>query len=146
MKIYLLVGCPGSGKTWVANQLKAKMNYIPHDNFIKTNQTYLSNIIAQAKGSKDQKAILIETPFSVNQIKGPLEQHGLSVETVYIQENESTLRDRYHTREQKPIPQGHLTRQETYKERAKESGSFFGSSQQCLDYLNNKSEGQGVEP
>lgn len=134
----MLVGCPGSGKSWVANQMKQSMDYIPHDNFIKTPSTYLQNILSHVKNKKNDTPLLIETPFSINQLKEPLKNRGLDVECVFIQENHDTLKNRYETREGKPIPEGHLTRQQTYAERAKESGSFFGSSNQVLDYLKSK--------
>lgn len=138
-KLFMLVGCPGTGKTWVANQMKDAMNHIPHDNFLKNRQGYLNQIAAQFKDQNNKKPILIETPFSVSQLREPLEQQGIKVECVYIQEPSGTIENRYFNRDGKTIPQGHLTRQETYKERAKESGSFFGTSQQVLDYLKNES-------
>lgn len=140
MKLYMLVGCPGSGKSWVANQMKESMDYIPHDNFIKTPTTYLSSILSHLKNKKSESPILIETPFSISQLKEPLEKRGVQVECVFIQENHDILKTRYESRDGKTIPLGHLTRQETYKERAKDSGSFFGTSDQVLDYLKNQSK------
>jgi hypothetical protein len=138
MKVYLLVGCPGSGKSWVANQLRGLMDYIPHDNFIKSETAYLPHIFAHLKAKTDKKPVLIESPFSISQLKDPLEQRGVNVEVVFIQEHDHILKSRYENREGKPIPAGHLTRQRTYAERAKEYGSFSGTSQQVLELLKSK--------
>lgn len=147
MKLYMLVGCPGSGKSWVANQMKSKMDYIAHDNFIKTPTTYLNHILSHLKDKKGDSPLLIETPFSISQLKEPLESRGVDVECVFIQEQDQVIRSRYETREGKPIPSGHLTRQQTYAERAKTTGSFHGTSNQVLDYLNSKADpGPGEDP
>lgn len=138
-KAYMVVGCPGSGKSWVCDQLKEKFDYIHHDAFIgMAGFAYVKEILKKSQGAT--RPLLIESPFSVSQIKEPLEKRGIDVECIYIQEQEKTIKDRYETREKKPIPQGHLTRQQTYANRAKESGSFFGTSQQCFDYLKDKKE------
>jgi hypothetical protein len=79
--------------------------------------------------------ILIEAPFSVSQIKDPLEKHGRTVTPVFIVEERKTLAERYMRRENKPIPQGHLTRQDTYQRRAIEGGHFRGTSAQILEHL-----------
>lgn len=143
-KVHLIVGCPGSGKSWVADKLKEKYHHIKHDDFIGQNSNgYLREILKQAK--ETGRPILIESPFSVRQLKEPLEQSGVPVECVFIQEAHDVIKGRYEARENKPIPPGHLTRQQTYAERAKESQSFHGTSQQCLDYLQGKDDPQSGE-
>lgn len=131
-RVFLVVGCPGSGKSWVCEQLGSQFEYVRHDDF-KDPAKYVSEIVKQARTAN--KALLIETPFSVSQIKEPLEKRGFDVTPVYIQEEPETLKKRYRDRENKDIPAGHLTRQETYKQRAHESGSFQGTSNQVLSYL-----------
>lgn len=138
MKVYLLVGCPGSGKSWVANQMKSSMDYIPHDDFIKASTSYLNRITSHLKTNGNRKPMLIESPFSVSQLKEPLERMGAHVECVFIIEKDHIVSGRYEAREGRPIIPGHLTRQKTYLERAKEYGSFHGTSQQVLDYLKSK--------
>lgn len=44
-------------------------------------------------------------------------------------------RARYEAREGKPIPKGHLTRIQTYLDRADELGAFMGTSEQVLTHL-----------
>lgn len=133
-KIIAVVGAPGSGKTWVCNQLKDKYNYIPHDDYI--GKDYVKAIIDR---SNYGTTTLIEIPFSITQIKEPLEAEGLDFETVFIIEDEKTLSDRYLKREGKPIPKGHLTRQQTYAARAVEYKSFKGTAEQVLKHLKSKS-------
>lgn len=141
-KVYLVVGVPGSGKSWVANQLKDKFTYVHHDGFIghiNHPEVYVKEITKAA--STSDKPILAEAPFSISQIKDPLEKEGLSVEPVFILEDPRTLKQRYETdknRDGKPLPKGHLTRMETYRSRAKEWGAFSGNSTQVLEHLKNK--------
>jgi hypothetical protein len=130
--IYLVVGAPGSGKTWLCRQLKDKFTYIPHDENIIPKQ-HLDKTIAAASWS--DKPILIDTPFSVTQIVEPLKRLGLKITPVFVIETPRLTRERYENREGKPIPKGHLTRIETYKKRALELGAFKGTSTQVLQHL-----------
>lgn len=131
-EIYLVVGTPGSGKSWVCSQLTDKFDYIPHDEFDDTNQ-YLSAIKRMADFT--DKPVLIETPFSVSQILKPLTAYGLNVHPVFIIESPELTAKRYYEREGKDIPQGHLTRINTYIDRAQEYQAPNGSSQFILNYL-----------
>lgn len=129
-KIFLVVGCPGSGKSWVCDQLKNKYQYVRHDDF---KIGYVDEIAKQAKTAT--KPLLIETPFSVSQVKEPLEKQGFEVVPVYIQEDASVIKQRYRAREGKDIPAGHLSRQATYAQRAAAQGAFSGSSTEILARL-----------
>lgn len=81
------------------------------------------------------KPILAEAPFSISQTKEPLEEAGIKVIPVFIQEHPDVITKRYVDREGKAIPKGHLTRQQTYKVRAHEYGAFQGTSEQVLKHL-----------
>lgn len=131
-QIYLVIGCPGVGKSWVCNQLRELYEYVRHDDYIQPN-AYLAAIVRQAKIAT--KPLLIETPFSVSQVKEPLEKHGYQITPIFIIEEPDTIRQRYRARENKPIPEGHITRQGTYLSRAIEWQAFRGSSEQALTYL-----------
>jgi uridine kinase len=133
--IYLIVGTPGSGKTWVCNQLKEQFDYLPHDDF--DNDVQYVSAIARFAGIAT-KPILIETPFSVTQVMEPLIKRRFIVIPVFIIESEQVTTQRYEARENKPIPKGHLTRIETYIDRANKLNAFQGTSQQVLDYLKAK--------
>lgn len=130
-KIYMVVGVPCAGKSWVCEQLRELYTYVRHDDFMAfPPRTYVEAIKANADGG--HKPVLCETPFSMSQIVDPLQAKGFDVEPVFIIEDPETLRERYQAREGKPIPAGHLTRQETYMKRAH---SFFGTSAEVLEYL-----------
>jgi hypothetical protein len=130
-KVFLVIGCPGSGKTWVCEQLKSLVPFVPHDNF-KNSDDYVSAICLAIN---TKKVVLAETPFSISRIKEPLKSAGIEVVPVFIQEPHHVLQLRYWKREGKDIPAGHLTRQQTYLKRAKEYGAFVGTSEQVLQYL-----------
>ncbi len=132
--IYLIVGCPGSGKTWVCEQLKKEFAYIPHDNFINRETKYVDFIIQMAETIKS-RSMIVEAPFSISKIMAPLEDAGHKVICVFIQEPHSVIASRYMEREKKEIPTGHLSRQKTYAQRAKELGAFKGTAQQVLEHL-----------
>jgi hypothetical protein len=130
----LIVGCPGSGKTWVTERLKDSHQLVHHDAYAgMTGKRYVNAIKAAAASAT--KPILAEAPFSVSQIRRPLEAAGYDVRTVTIQEKRDVIAKRYQSREGKPIPQGHLTRQDTYREMAERSGGFVGTNKQVLSHL-----------
>lgn len=137
--VYILIGCPGSGKSWVSGQLTHQYTVVPHDDFIGSKSSaFFSELMKQAHFS--EKPVLTETPFSVSQIKDPLEAKGVQVIPIFIQESHDVLIERYEARNKTIIPAGHLTRQKTYAERAALWRSFSGTSQQCLEYLKQKAE------
>lgn len=135
---YLVCGVPGSGKSWVCNQVKHKLAYVHHDLFIgMAGPTYVNAIISVSK--KTDKPLLIEAPFSISQIKEPLEKAGIQVKPVVIAEKEDVYKQRYMNdpKRVKNITHlsGHMTRTKTYLQRAKEFGWFSGTSQEVLEYL-----------
>lgn len=133
-KVYMVVGCPGSGKSWVCNQIKDHFTFVHHDAYIgMEGGTYVKEILKEAQTAK--KPLLIEAPFSISQIADPLKAQGFNIHYAFIQEHPLTISTRYLDREKKKIPQGHLTRQETYLKRAKELGAFHGTSRQVMDHL-----------
>lgn len=133
--LYLVVGVPGSGKTWVCSQLAEKFHLIHHDGYIylKTPGAYVKAILEQAPTIL--RPILIEAPFSVSETVEPLEKAGYKITPFFIIEEEDVLRARYFARERKPIPPGHLTRTKTYFRRAWEGKHFYGTSDQVLAKL-----------
>lgn len=131
--IYLLVGAPGSGKSWVADQVKHKFIYLPHD---KHPDNYLEHIKLNVSLTYFSGAdLLIETPFSVSEYTKPLTELGAKVVPVFILETPEVTAKRYLEREGKPIPKGHLTRIQTYTKRAKELKAFSGTSLEVLEHL-----------
>lgn len=142
-KAFMVVACPGAGKTWVCEQLKELFDYVHHDLFIgMEGDRYVREIIARSQNAT--KPLLIEAPFSISQIKDPLERAGFQITPVFIQEDPKVISDRYMAREKKEIPKGHLTRQETYRQRANEWGAFRGTSTQVLEHLKRKACTDGL--
>lgn len=136
-KIFMVIGCPGSGKSWVCDQLKDIFDYVHHDLFVgMAGGTYVNEILKRSQNAK--RPLLIEAPFSISQIKDPLEQMGFQIEPVFIQEDPGVITERYLKREKKEIPKGHLTRQQTYNSRADEWKAFKGTSSQVLEHLKAK--------
>lgn len=133
--IYMIVGVPGSGKTWALDQLGDKFDVLRHDDFIinKHPDAYVSAIINLSKISK--KSIVIEAPFSMSETIEPLERAGLKVTPIFIIEDTDTLEQRYYSREGRRLPKGHLTRQETYYNRARNGRHFYGTSEEVLKHL-----------
>lgn len=138
--VYMLVGVPASGKSWVAEQLKHKFTYLPHDAHINKqggsgSQTalYLKEIMGNLVKSK--KPILIETPFSMSILLDPLTKAKVKVIPVFVIEKPEVLVSRYTARGGADYPQSHLVRQETYKSRIPPFRAFSGTSQEVFDYL-----------
>jgi len=135
--IYMLVAVPGTGKTWVTDQIKHNFTFIHHDGYIghiNQPETYVKAIKEAAKDS--DKPLLIEAPFSISQIMGPLEAAGYEVKPVFIVEKPEVIAERYKQRENRTIPKGHLTRLNTYIQRADAMGAFKGTTKEVLEYLN----------
>ena len=133
--IYLIVGVPASGKSWVCNQLREQCEYIAHDDHIAIPSAYLRKVLFQLSKCPT-KAVLIEAPFSMG-IMDDLLAKGYFVQPVFVIEKESVLRERYRLRgrNEEHIIRGHLTRQETYRLRAINHKAFAGDSSAVLTYL-----------
>lgn len=132
--VHLVVGCPGSGKSWICNQLKDHFTLVHHDLFIGMSGPVYITAIAEASLTA-RKPLLAEAPFSISNTKDPLEALGFTVVPVVIDEEPKVIEDRYFHREQKQIPKGHLTRQLTYRDRAVALGWFHGDVYECLAHL-----------
>lgn len=137
--IYLVIGVPGSGKSWICEQLQKEFNYVHHDGYIghiRQPMAYVKGILKAAENV--DRPVLAEAPFSISKIKDPLEKAGYQVTPVFIAEHPRVVAKRYANREGKRIPNGHLTRMNTYKQRAKRWGAFAGTSEQALQFLKEK--------
>lgn len=130
--VYMVCGVPGSGKTWVCEQLKSKFTYLPNDRFI--GKDYAVHIREEAKVS--QRPILIDCPFGERVLKERLLNYGIKVIPYFIVEGAHVIRYRYEKREGKLIPSQHLTRSVTIKDRALEWGAIHGTSDFILKTLN----------
>ena len=131
-KVFLLIGVPSAGKTWIANKLGDSFNHIPHDEHI--DKDYVRSIIKQYE-SQDARPLLIETPFGMNELVDSLQRRKIEVTPLFVTEHPVVLSQRYFERANKEIPKGHLTRQNTYLDRAKKLNAFAGTSKEVLTYL-----------
>jgi hypothetical protein len=132
-KVTVVVGTPGSGKTWVTRQLADSHTVVEHDvHGLRDAESYARAIAAHAASSKP---VVAEAPFSLSKLTEALERRGFEVKPVFITESAATTRKRYEAREGKPIPQGHLTRIEAFKQRAAEQGAPAGTASEILNYL-----------
>jgi RNase adaptor protein for sRNA GlmZ degradation len=131
-EIFLIVGVPGSGKSWIAEQLEDRLNYVRHDDS-KDQWDYIGALRDAAYSSR--VPVIAEAPFSVKSIMEPLNNFGIKVTPFYITESKQTLSERYWNREQRVIPKMHLTRAATYAKRAEESGAIRGTSSEILEAI-----------
>lgn len=135
--VYLVCGVPGSGKSWVCEQLEGEFSYLKHDEWLDTpkeKRIYANAILKLAKTS--EKPVLADCPFGERPLKEDLERLGLKVTPIFIVEMPMVIAKRYSLRK-KPIPKAHMTRALSIKNRAKEWNAFFGTSQEVLYYLRN---------
>lgn len=132
-KIYILVGSPGVGKTWVSNQLKDQYNVKEYDDYMYSKPNIYQAALINA--ASEDKPVLANTPFGLSDLIEALEHNRIEVIPVFIIEHPALLSQRYQQRENKPIPKGHITRQQTYYNRAIELNAFKGTSLEVLNYL-----------
>lgn len=157
--IYLVVGVPGSGKSWASRQVTEKFHYIPHDRCwtmpgkpgwtVKDTwaadmkdasrwqtgavSNHLEVLVETAKVAT--RPILTECPFKEREFCEQLRAKGLNVVTIFVVEHPSVVAKRYQAREGKPAPQAVLTRATSIKARAAEWKSFQGTSDEVLAHL-----------
>jgi len=133
-RLYLVIGVPGAGKRWVCEQLTKKFTYVAKDSFIGWPPgSHVTKCIRHLRES--DTPVLTEAQFSISDVKEPLEEAGFQVVLVFILEAPHVVSARYFKREGKEIPKGHLTRQNTYAERAREWRAFSGTSAEVLEHL-----------
>lgn len=129
--VYLICGVPGSGKTWVCEQLKDKFTYVPHDMFLKT----LSSAVVGAAKLSTVKAVLTECPFGERLLREELEAVGCHVIPYFIVEKPEVIKARYEKRENRPLPKANHTRAASIIDRALEWKAPWGTSEQILTKL-----------
>jgi hypothetical protein len=129
--IYLLCGVPGSGKSWVIDQLSATELYfivIRHDDHDR--RTLLNK--ATRYGNSP---VIIDCPFDERTLKQELEYMGCKVTPIFIVEDPEVVYERYVAREGKPPAQNIITRAGTIVHKAREWCAFSGVSGEVLKHL-----------
>jgi hypothetical protein len=134
VKVYLVVGVPGCGKSWVCNQLKEHFNYVPHDQHYNGHPRA---IMEAAKTSK--KHVLADCPFAERPLRDQLAKEHIEVIPVFIVEAPEVVKVRYESRAKplpgRAIPKGFMTRAKSIGARADEWKAFKGTSDEVLRHL-----------
>lgn len=128
--VYLICGVPGSGKTWVCEQLREKFTYVPHDEYLK----HLRRALVE-HSFISTKPLLTECPFAERELRERLEQSRLVVRPYFIVESPHVVKQRYEAREGKLAPQNILTRAVSIVDKVREWGAPSGTAQEVLALL-----------
>lgn len=134
-KVVLVVGVPGSGKTWACRQAGKGYDYVPHDDNWRKGapSTHLDALTRTARQSK--KPVLSEVPFGETRLRAELQARGVEVRTVFVVEKPEVVATRYRQREGRDVAQGVLTRASRLRDKANEWGAFAGTSDEVLEHL-----------
>lgn len=130
-EIHLLCGVPGSGKTWVARQLK-HYAYVPHDDYPVAE--YHNALVKAAMTSK--LPVVGEAPFRIQVLVDQLRMKGVKVTTYYITDSEPTIKFQYERRTKKAWPAQHSNNLKRYDQR--KSWDHRGTSKYILSLLESK--------
>lgn len=128
--IILICGVPGSGKTWVCEQLADSYRYVPQSDHFKN---HFETLVKTARTPGE--TIITEVPFGERDLRDKLLAADLTVRVVFVVESIEVLVDRYYHREKRPLSQSSITRADHINQRALEWNCFAGTSQQVLDHL-----------
>lgn len=126
--LFLIAGCPASGKSWVCNQLKDRLNYISYDGTNKYYHTYelLKN---------NSKPLLYDPTIKISTFTKRC-GHLFNIRLIVIVEDESVIEDRMLSRG------GKVT--DTIKKRIKRMSNlskkceYSGTSLEVFNYLSQK--------
>jgi hypothetical protein len=133
-KVVLVVGVPGSGKSWACRQAGDGYAYVPQDAVFRKGATaHLDTLDRTARRSK--KPVLSEVPFGETRLRSELEARGIEVKTVFVVERPEVVASRYRQREGRDVAQGVLTRASKLRDKAHEWGAFAGTSDEVLEHL-----------
>lgn len=131
-KVYAVIGVPGSGKSWVCEQLQNQYTYVPHD---LDYESHVERTLQAAQNS--DKPVLIDIPHAERSVRDALIAVGLDVQTLFIVEPVSVVAARYLSRTAGKVPmtKSMLTRAVTIVSRAIEWQSPYGTSEEILGLL-----------
>jgi len=95
--------------------------------------THLETLLWAARDAP--KTVLTEVPFGERTLKENLEAHGVTVQPVFVVEDEKVIRQRFMAREGSLPSKGVMTRLAGLQSRAQSWRSFWGTSEEVLAYL-----------
>lgn len=131
--IYLIIGVPGVGKSWVCEQLDGKhCAYVKHDLYIKDDAGYIDGLKVAAQA---EQPVITDCPFAERITKEKLEAAGFEVRPWFIVESPIVVMARYRQRTGKNLPQASITRAGSILDRAKAWNAPYGTSQEVKDKL-----------
>lgn len=124
--IYLLIGCSGSGKSWVCNQLTDKFTYVSYDGVRKKN--HIPGLLAYSDKPK-----LYDPPIKISTF---FKRHSsrFNIICVAILESDEVVKSRVESRGGK-WTLGLVKRNATIVKRAQKYSCYSGTSQEILHYL-----------
>lgn len=127
--IYLLIGAPSAGKSWIANQLTDACTYISYDGNRKKNHLDL------LRAAPVDKPIIYDPTFKISTIiRRYSDEFNFIIAGIY--ETEDVLRSRMESRGGK-WTDTIMKRNEVVKKRYEKYGAngFIGTSSEVLDYI-----------
>ncbi|MEM4726500.1 MAG: hypothetical protein QXG63_06125 [Nitrososphaerales archaeon] len=126
--VYLLIGAPGAGKSWVANQLKHKFKYVSYDENPKKDHLTLLR-------EPTDRPIIYDPTFKISTFIRR-HSHEFDIKLVAIRESEDVLKERILSRGGEWTPTIAKRNLDVQKRFAKYGASgFIGTSQEVLNYL-----------
>lgn len=134
--VYLVCGVPGSGKSWVCEQLTDAFEYVRNDDYFEDEDGRFAAMLALMDS---QKPILTDCPFAERVLREHLEYASFTVKPYFIVEPTHIVQTRYRKRTGQQLPQASVTRSMSIIKRADEWGAPRGTSEQVLQML--KTEG-----
>jgi len=128
-KIYVLVGVPASGKSWVCSQLREQYHHLAHDEYAR--DAYVAALKSAAQGNRP---ILAEAPFNAADLVAKLRMSAIPTEQILVTAPLNTITARYYERNGKDYPANFRTNHGRYE--ADSSRFWFsGTSSQVVDKL-----------
>jgi Zn ribbon nucleic-acid-binding protein len=124
--IFMVIGCSGSGKSWVCNQLKDDFQYISYDGSRKRN--HIPGLMEHSSKPK-----LYDPPIKVSTFF-KRHSHRFNIRCVAILETDDVVKERIKIRG--GIWTNSISKRNAVMvKRAAKYGEFSGTSQEVLDYL-----------
>ncbi len=123
--LFLIAGCPGSGKSWVCNQLSDTFNYVSYDN---TNNNY--HVYELLKNNS--KLLLYDPTIKISTFTKRY-SHLFTIRLIVIVEDESVINKRMVGRSGKVTDT--ITRRIKRMSSLSKNCEFSGTSSEVLDYL-----------
>lgn len=135
--IYILVGVPASGKTWVCNRIKG-MTVVRNDDYMGDRSGYVQAI---KEASKGDKPVLCEAPFAASQLIEMLHSINKPIKQVLVTGPIEEIENRYKERKNgQPFRAAFKTNHRRYEEDP-DRFEFSGTSEEVLKWLEGDKNG-----